>query len=115
MSPDFKAVHLSYSRSRPYVCLYRTPLLAGPGGCIAELTPDAFLHAVEVGIALGTLKSLPVTFARLSYQAIIAETFVIFPLVSRSTFADDKTRRWPGFFICDFFLMMCPWDPGMAS
>ena len=28
--------------------------------------------------------------ARLSYQAIIAATFVIFPLVSRSTFADDK-------------------------
>jgi O-antigen/teichoic acid export membrane protein len=34
--------------------------------------------------------------ARLSYQAIIAATFVIFPLVSRSTFADDKdaTRRY---------------------
>ena len=28
--------------------------------------------------------------ARLSYQAIIAATFVIFPLVSRSTFAEDK-------------------------
>ncbi len=28
--------------------------------------------------------------ARLSYQAIIAATFVIFPLVSRSTFADDR-------------------------
>src|SRR5262249_54435903 len=34
--------------------------------------------------------------ARLSYQAIIAATFVVFPLVSRSTFADDKdtTRRY---------------------
>lgn len=34
--------------------------------------------------------------ARLSYQAIIAATFVIFPLVSRSTFAEDKdaTRRY---------------------
>jgi len=28
--------------------------------------------------------------ARLSYQAIIAATFVVFPLVSKSTFADDK-------------------------
>ncbi len=28
--------------------------------------------------------------ARLSYQAIIAATFVVFPLVSRSTFSDDK-------------------------
>ncbi|MCA9674177.1 MAG: polysaccharide biosynthesis C-terminal domain-containing protein [Kofleriaceae bacterium] len=34
--------------------------------------------------------------ARLSYQAIIAATFVIFPLVSRSTFEDDQdtTRRY---------------------
>ncbi len=34
--------------------------------------------------------------ARLSYQAIIAATFVVFPLVSRSTFADDKetTKRY---------------------
>ena len=34
--------------------------------------------------------------ARLSYQAIIAATFVIFPLVSRSTFISDKeaTRRY---------------------
>ena len=34
--------------------------------------------------------------ARLSYQAIIAATFVVFPLVSRSTFADDQdtTRRY---------------------
>ena len=34
--------------------------------------------------------------ARLSYQAIIAATFVIFPLVSRSTFVSDKdaTRRY---------------------
>ncbi len=34
--------------------------------------------------------------ARLSYQAIIAATFVIFPLVSRSTFEDDRemTRRY---------------------
>jgi len=34
--------------------------------------------------------------ARLSYQAIIAATFVIFPLVSKSTFDDDKdtTRRY---------------------
>jgi O-antigen/teichoic acid export membrane protein len=34
--------------------------------------------------------------ARLSYQAIIAATFVIFPLVSRSTFEDDRatTQRY---------------------
>ena len=34
--------------------------------------------------------------ARLSYQAIIAATFVVFPLVSRSTFTDDQetTRRY---------------------
>jgi O-antigen/teichoic acid export membrane protein len=34
--------------------------------------------------------------ARLSYQAIIAATFVIFPLVSKSTFEDDRdtTRRY---------------------
>jgi O-antigen/teichoic acid export membrane protein len=34
--------------------------------------------------------------ARLSYQAIIAATFVIFPLISRTTFADDReaTRRY---------------------
>ena len=34
--------------------------------------------------------------ARLSYQAIIAATFVIFPLVSRTTFADDRdaTHRY---------------------
>lgn len=34
--------------------------------------------------------------ARISYQAIIAATFVVFPLVSQSTFADDKdtTRRY---------------------
>nr|HEX4314065.1 oligosaccharide flippase family protein [Kofleriaceae bacterium] len=34
--------------------------------------------------------------ARLSYQAIIAATFVVFPLVSRSTFEGDKdtTRRY---------------------
>ncbi len=36
--------------------------------------------------------------ARLSYQAIIAATFVIFPLVSRTTFADDSdaTARYIG-------------------
>jgi stage V sporulation protein B len=35
-------------------------------------------------------------FGRLSYQAIIAVTFVVFPLVSRSTFTDDTetTRRY---------------------
>jgi stage V sporulation protein B len=34
--------------------------------------------------------------ARLSYQAIIAVTFVVFPLISRSTFTDDRetTRRY---------------------
>lgn len=34
--------------------------------------------------------------ARLSYQAIIAATFVVFPLVSRSTFTNDRetTRRY---------------------
>jgi len=34
--------------------------------------------------------------ARLSYQAIIAVTFVVFPLVSRSTFTDDRetTQRY---------------------
>jgi stage V sporulation protein B len=34
--------------------------------------------------------------ARLSYQAILAATFVVFPLVSRSTFVDDRdtTRRY---------------------
>ncbi|MBA3392884.1 MAG: hypothetical protein H0T89_09580 [Deltaproteobacteria bacterium] len=34
--------------------------------------------------------------ARLSYQAIIAVTFVVFPLVSRSTFSEDRetTRRY---------------------
>jgi stage V sporulation protein B len=34
--------------------------------------------------------------ARLPYQAIIAATFVVFPLVSRSTFTDDRdtTRRY---------------------
>ncbi len=34
--------------------------------------------------------------ARLSYQAIIAATFVVFPLVSRSTFAEDRetTRHY---------------------
>jgi stage V sporulation protein B len=34
--------------------------------------------------------------ARLSYQAIIAATFVIFPLVSKSTFSEDRetTRRY---------------------
>jgi stage V sporulation protein B len=34
--------------------------------------------------------------ARLSYQAIIAATFVIFPLVSKSTFEDDRetTKRY---------------------
>lgn len=34
--------------------------------------------------------------ARLSYQAIIAATFVVFPLVSKSTFSDDTetTRRY---------------------
>lgn len=36
------------------------------------------------------------TLARLSYQAIIAATFVVFPLVSRSTFAQDRdtTKRY---------------------
>ncbi len=36
--------------------------------------------------------------ARLSYQAIIAATFVIFPLVSRSTFVSDRaaTQRYVG-------------------
>ncbi|MEZ4359845.1 MAG: oligosaccharide flippase family protein [Kofleriaceae bacterium] len=36
------------------------------------------------------------TLARLSYQAIIAATFVVFPLISRSTFAEDRatTRRY---------------------
>src|SRR4029453_13297180 len=34
--------------------------------------------------------------ARLPYQAIIAATFVVFPLVSRSTFTDDRetTQRY---------------------
>jgi stage V sporulation protein B len=54
--------------------------------------PDASVLAdVQVGY-YAAVQNL----ARLSYQAIIAATFVVFPLVSRSTFADDRdtTRRY---------------------
>ena len=58
----------------------------------AGFHPDASALAdVQVGY-YAAVQNL----ARLSYQAIIAATFVVFPLVSRSTFTEDRetTRRY---------------------
>ncbi|MGN6104264.1 MAG: hypothetical protein ACTHU0_04105 [Kofleriaceae bacterium] len=54
--------------------------------------PDASVLADVQNAYYAAVQNL----ARLSYQAIIAATFVVFPLVSRSTFADDRetTRRY---------------------
>jgi O-antigen/teichoic acid export membrane protein len=56
----------------------------------AAVTP-AMMADAQVGY-YGAVQNL----ARLPYQAIIAVTFVIFPLVSRTTFAEDReaTRRY---------------------
>jgi stage V sporulation protein B len=54
--------------------------------------PDPSVLADVQNAYYGAVQNL----ARLSYQAIIAATFVVFPLVSRSTFTDDRdtTRRY---------------------
>jgi len=59
---------------------------------VSGFHPDAS-HLSDVQVAYYRAVQ---NLARLSYQAIIAATFVIFPLVSRSTFEDDKetTRRY---------------------
>ncbi len=59
-------------------------------GLAASIHPSALADS-QVGF-YGVVQN----FARLSYQLIIAATFVVFPLVSRSTFADDRdaTRRY---------------------
>ena len=65
--------------------------------------PPTFLAAIEDGVDTAQaadgqvgLYAAVQNLARLSYQAIIAATFVVFPLVSRSTFTDDQeaTRRY---------------------
>jgi stage V sporulation protein B len=59
--------------------------------------PPSFLVAVEDGVDAAQaadgqvgLYAAVQNLARLSYQAIIAATFVVFPLVSRSTFTSDR-------------------------
>jgi len=61
-----------------------------PGASGYHPTPS-ILADVQVGY-YAAVQNL----ARLSYQAIIAATFVVFPLVSRSTFTDDRetTQRY---------------------
>ena len=60
------------------------------------------------------------TLARLSYQAIIAATFVIFPLISRATFENDRaataryvntTMRYSLIFACAIAVVMAA-NPG---
>jgi len=64
--------------------------LASTGLAAADV---AKLSDVQVGY-YGAVQNL----ARLSYQVLIAATFVAFPLVSRSTFANDKaaTKQYVG-------------------
>ena len=59
--------------------------------------PPSFLAAIEDGVDTAQaadgqvgLYAAVQNLARLSYQAIIAATFVVFPLVSRSTFTEDR-------------------------
>ncbi len=70
---------------------------------LAQVTPDWVYQIVQDGILPERASDVQVGYyravqnlARLSYQAIIAATFVIFPLVSRSTFESerDTTRRY---------------------
>jgi stage V sporulation protein B len=58
-------------------------VLSGRYGSVAADTANGFYVTAQ-------------QLARVSYQAIIAATFVVFPLVSRSTFTDDKdtTKRY---------------------
>jgi stage V sporulation protein B len=71
-------------------------------GAIARVLPWA-AHSVGYHADPAALADVQVGYyaavqnlARLSYQAIIAATFVVFPLVSRSTFTADRetTRRY---------------------
>lgn len=64
---------------------------------LTDRLPASFLGAVEDGVdearaADGQvgLYGAAQNLARLSYQAIVAATFVVFPLVSRSTFEEDR-------------------------
>jgi O-antigen/teichoic acid export membrane protein len=85
LTTDYYASHMTelkegVSRVLPWV----------PG--VTGYHPDASVLAdVRVGY-YAAVQNL----ARLSYQAIIAATFVVFPLVSRSTFTEDKdtTKRY---------------------
>lgn len=65
---------------------------------LADTLPWVTSHAkpsVLADVQVGYYAAVQ-NLARLSYQAIIAATFVVFPLVSRSTFTDDKetTKRY---------------------
>ncbi len=80
---------------------------------LADAIPWAVRSSVGGGLETGSVTGYPgdpsvladvqnayyaavQNLARVSYQAIIAATFVVFPLVSRSTFTDDRetTRRY---------------------
>lgn len=69
---------------------------------VDRVLPDA-RHVTGFSVDPNAMSDVQVAYyravqnlARLSYQAIIAATFVIFPLVSKSTFDDDQatTRRY---------------------
>jgi stage V sporulation protein B len=59
-----------------------------PAGALADFTKVNPAQAADGEV--GYYRAVQ-TLARLSYQAIIAATFVVFPLISRSTFQQDRT------------------------
>lgn len=83
------SVHFAAHRAELSAAIEQVlPWAAGVSGYRPEPTVLA-----DVQVAFYTAVQ---TLARLSYQAIIAATFVVFPLVSRSTFSEDRdtTRRY---------------------
>jgi O-antigen/teichoic acid export membrane protein len=73
----------------------RAALDAGLPGWLAALGVGELDPARAADAQVGYYRAVQ-NLARLSYQAIIAATFVVFPLVSRSTFVSDRdaTRRY---------------------
>ncbi len=85
LSTEYYAAHLADYASAI------TRALPWAGATTGYHADPAALADVQVGY-YAAVQNL----ARLSYQAIIAATFVVFPLVSRSTFTDDRetTKRY---------------------
>jgi stage V sporulation protein B len=81
-----------------YFASHRTELAAAVDSIVPWAPKVSGYHAtpsILADVQVGYYAAVQ-NLGRLSYQAIIAATFVVFPLVSRSTFTDDRetTQRY---------------------